>query len=43
MNRNLRYNTPADARVELMGWEEIPIVYIDNFYTKIQIWLGSLQ
>ena len=27
-------NTPADARVELMGWEEIPIVYIDNFYTN---------
>ena len=25
-------NTPVDARVELMGWEEIPIVYIDNFY-----------
>ena len=25
-------NTPADARVELMGWEEIPIVYVDNFY-----------
>ena len=21
-----------DARVELMGWEETPIVYIDNFY-----------
>ena len=20
------------ARVELMGWQEIPIVYIDNFY-----------
>ena len=25
-------NTPVDARVELMGLEEIPIVYIDNFY-----------
>ena len=25
-------NTPVDARVELMGWEEIPIVYSDNFY-----------
>ena len=21
-----------DARVELMGWQEFPIVYIDNFY-----------
>ena len=21
-----------DARVELMGWQETPIVYIDNFY-----------
>ena len=21
-----------DARVEIMGWEETPIVYIDNFY-----------
>ena len=20
------------ARVELMGWQEFPIVYIDNFY-----------
>ena len=25
-------NTPVDATVELMGWEEFPIVYIDNFY-----------
>ena len=25
-------NTPLDARVELMGWEKIPIVYVDNFY-----------
>ena len=25
-------NTPVDARVVLMGWEDIPIVYIDNFY-----------
>ena len=23
---------PVDVRVELMGWEEFPIVYIDNFY-----------
>ena len=25
-------NTPVDATVELMGWEEFPIVYVDNFY-----------
>ena len=25
-------NEELDARVELMGWEEKPIVYIDNFY-----------
>jgi len=25
-------NDELDARVELMGWEEKPIVYIDNFY-----------
>lgn len=25
-------NEDLDARVELMGWEEFPIVYIDNFY-----------
>tara|TARA_Y200000002_G_scaffold232814_1_gene192261 strand:- start:65 stop:784 length:720 start_codon:yes stop_codon:yes gene_type:complete len=25
-------NTPVDARVELMGWEKLPIVYVDNFY-----------
>tara|TARA_B100000927_G_scaffold230557_1_gene190486 strand:- start:536 stop:1258 length:723 start_codon:yes stop_codon:yes gene_type:complete len=25
-------NTPVDATVELMGWQEIPIVYVDNFY-----------
>ena len=23
---------PVDVRVELIGWEEFPIVYIDNFY-----------
>ena len=25
-------NIPVDATVELMGWEEFPVVYIDNFY-----------
>ena len=25
-------NEDLDARIELMGWEEFPIVYIDNFY-----------
>ena len=30
--KTFEINTPADARVELMGWEEIPIVYVDNFY-----------
>jgi hypothetical protein len=25
-------NDNLDARVELMGWEKIPIVYVDNFY-----------
>lgn len=25
-------NEGLEARVELMGWEKIPIVYIDNFY-----------
>ena len=23
---------PVDVRVELIGWQEFPIVYIDNFY-----------
>ena len=25
-------NDELGARVELMGWEETPIVYVDNFY-----------
>ena len=25
-------NEEVTARVELMGWQEFPIVYIDNFY-----------
>ena len=25
-------NEELGARVELMGWQETPIVYIDNFY-----------
>ena len=25
-------NDELGAKVELMGWEETPIVYVDNFY-----------
>ena len=25
-------NDDLEARVELMGWQELPIVYVDNFY-----------
>ena len=25
-------NDELGARVEIMGWEETPIIYIDNFY-----------